>query len=69
MNHHALATRTPAARLREARRQLLERGEPGSGLIEPGLQRSWQRSRQFGLSLAHRQRDAAYRAPSRCVRL
>ncbi len=68
MNHHALATRTPAARLREARRQLLERGEPGSGLIEPGLQRSWQRSRQFGLAPTGRMLGAPHASTPQLVR-
>jgi transcriptional regulator of acetoin/glycerol metabolism len=44
-----LAARPAADRLREARRQLLEAGEPISGLLEPELYSSWQRSRQYGL--------------------
>jgi transcriptional regulator of acetoin/glycerol metabolism len=50
MNATALAMRTPPGRLREARRQLLEAGELASGLLDPTLQASWQRSRQFGLA-------------------
>lgn len=46
----ALATRTPSGRLREARRQWLEEGELAHGLIAPGLQASWCRSRAFGLA-------------------
>jgi transcriptional regulator of acetoin/glycerol metabolism len=46
----ALATRTPPGRLREARRQWLEAGELASGLIDPALHASWQRSRGFGLA-------------------
>jgi len=49
MNTPALATRTPPDRLREARRQLLEAGDLTSGLLDPGLQASWRRSREFGL--------------------
>ena len=40
---------TPSGRLREARRQLLEAGEPASDLLEPWLYESWRRSREFGL--------------------
>jgi len=50
MTASALATRLPPARLREARRQLLEAGDLDGGLIDPGLQASWRRSREFGLS-------------------
>jgi transcriptional regulator of acetoin/glycerol metabolism len=49
MSTSALATRTPSGRLREARRQWLEEGELARGLISPGLQASWRRSRDFGL--------------------
>ncbi|MGY4827757.1 sigma-54-dependent Fis family transcriptional regulator [Sphaerotilaceae bacterium SBD11-9] len=50
MAAHALATRTPSGRLREARRQWLEEGELARGLIAPSLQASWCRSRAFGLA-------------------
>ncbi|HET7793507.1 MAG TPA: sigma-54-dependent Fis family transcriptional regulator [Rhizobacter sp.] len=50
MAAHALATRTPSGRLREARRQWLEEGELAHGLIAPTLQASWCRSRDFGLA-------------------
>ena len=46
----AIAARVPVARLREARRQLLDRGEPEPGLIDPSLQRSWLRSARYGLT-------------------
>jgi transcriptional regulator of acetoin/glycerol metabolism len=49
MGASALAARTPADRLRQARRQLLEAGLPASGLIDDALQASWCRSRNFGL--------------------
>jgi transcriptional regulator of acetoin/glycerol metabolism len=54
MTMPALAERTPAASLREARRQLLERGGVDAGLIDDALGRSWQRSRAFGLAPAGR---------------
>ncbi len=44
------AVRVPAEQLREARRQLLDRGAPSDGLLTPGLQASWDRSRRFGLA-------------------
>lgn len=49
MGQIAHSVRTPSGRLREARRQLLEAGEPASGLLEPWLYESWGRSRDFGL--------------------
>ena len=49
MNGVALATRAPAAQLREARRQLLEAGEVTRGLLDPDLHASWQRSHAYGL--------------------
>jgi len=49
MTATALVARTPPERLREARRQLHEAGDVGAGLLDPGLQASWQRSREFGL--------------------
>lgn len=48
--NHAMAARAPVARLREARRQLFDRGEPEPGLIDPVLRRSWLRSAGFGLA-------------------
>ena len=56
MNHHALATRTPAARLREARRQLLDRGELGTGLIDADL----------AAQLAAQPPASAWRPPAAC---
>ena len=50
MSVTVLATRTPPGRLREARRQLLEAGDLDGGLLDPGLQASWRRSREFGLA-------------------
>jgi transcriptional regulator of acetoin/glycerol metabolism len=45
-----LPTRTSPGRLREARRQLLEAGDLDSELLDPELQASWRRSREFGLA-------------------
>jgi len=50
MNQTVPAIRTHPARLREARRHLLEHGEMRGELIAPVVQRSWQRSREFGLA-------------------
>ncbi|WP_232756646.1 sigma-54-dependent Fis family transcriptional regulator [Thauera phenolivorans] len=44
--------------LREARRQLLERGEIAAGLVDPRLARSWARSQDAGLSPVGRNLDA-----------
>ena len=50
MTASALATRHAAGQLREARRQMLDAGEPAHGLLDPVLHASWQRSRRFGLA-------------------
>ncbi|MGN6529983.1 MAG: sigma-54-dependent Fis family transcriptional regulator [Burkholderiaceae bacterium] len=47
---HALAHRTPAARLRAARDQLLDLGDVDETLLAPGLRASWLRSARFGLA-------------------
>src|SRR5690606_31140283 len=44
--------------LREARRQLLERGEIAAGLVDPRLARSWARSQDAGRSPVGRNLDA-----------
>src|SRR5436309_952629 len=44
-----LASRPAPRMLREARRQLLDRGRVPGDLLEPGLARSWSRSWQAGL--------------------
>ena len=44
-----LTPRSSADRLRTARRQWLDSGQVSDGLISPGLQASWLRSRQHGL--------------------
>jgi transcriptional regulator of acetoin/glycerol metabolism len=45
----ALDARPSACRLREARRRLVDSGECASGLLDPVVAASWQRSRGFGL--------------------
>lgn len=45
-----MSLRTPPSRLRQARRQLLETGELGAGLLDARLHASWQRSRAYGLA-------------------
>jgi transcriptional regulator of acetoin/glycerol metabolism len=49
MTATALAARTPSEQLRRARRQMLEAGGVDGGLLDPALQASWLRSRDFGL--------------------
>ena len=45
----APSPRSAIGQLREARRRLLDHGEPGATQLEPALLQSWQRSRAFGL--------------------
>ena len=68
MNTPALATRTPPDRLREARRQLLEAGHLTSGLLDPGLQASWWRSREFGLAPDGRAQGAPHASGAQLAR-
>ncbi len=49
MSVTALANRTSAVRLREARCQWLQAGTLPNGVLEPALQASWARSRGYGL--------------------
>ncbi|WP_341888734.1 sigma-54-dependent Fis family transcriptional regulator [Variovorax sp. YR752] len=65
---HAIAHRIPAARLRAARRQLLEQGDVEDGLIAPDLQRSWQRSARFGLAPSGRMPGAPHASGPQLVR-
>ncbi|MFT3957197.1 MAG: sigma-54-dependent Fis family transcriptional regulator [Piscinibacter sp.] len=65
---HAIAHRIPAARLREARRQLLDEGEVAHGLIAPELQRSWQRSARFGLAPSGRMPGAPHASAAQLAR-
>ena len=50
MSSTVLATRTAPGQLRQARQQMLQAGEVSCGLLDPGLQASWLRSRSFGLT-------------------
>lgn len=68
MNPHALADRTPAPRLREARRQLLDRGGVAHGLIAEPIARSWQRSQGFGLAPSGRMPGAPHASAQQLAR-
>ena len=65
---HAIAQRIPAARLREARRQLLDAGEVAPELIGAELQRSWQRSARFGLAPSGRMPGAPHASGAQLAR-
>jgi transcriptional regulator of acetoin/glycerol metabolism len=65
---HAIAHRIPAARLREARRQLLDQGEVAQGLIDAELHESWQRSARFGLAPSGRMPGAPHASGPQLVR-
>ncbi len=69
MDTQSPATRNPAARLREARRKLLDTGGVAAGLIDPGLSRSWQRSRDFGLAPTGRAPGAPHASAPQLARL
>ena len=64
----AQAHRTPVRQLREARRQLVEDGEPCGGLLEPLLQASWRRSREFGLAPDGRMPGAPHASAAQLAR-
>ena len=64
----ALVRRTPASRLREARRQLIETGCVSDGLIDAALARSWQRSRDFGLAPTGRAHGAPHASGAQLAR-
>lgn len=70
--HHDAAqgevSRTPPARLREARRHLLATGELQAGLIPDGLRGSWQRSHSFGLAPEGRAPGAPHASGAQLVR-
>ncbi len=65
---HAIAHRIPAARLREARRQFMDRGDVEAGLIAPELHSSWQRSARFGLAPSGRMPGAPHASGPQLVR-
>jgi sigma-54 dependent transcriptional regulator, acetoin dehydrogenase operon transcriptional activator AcoR len=64
----SIAARTPLARLRQARRQLLDTGEVNDGLLTPGLRSSWQRSMQFGLTPVGRAAGAPHASGAQLAR-
>ncbi|MEJ6000994.1 sigma-54-dependent Fis family transcriptional regulator [Paucibacter soli] len=61
-------SRTPAARLRQARRTLLDAGSVAEGLIAPALLNSWQRSRAFGLKPEGRMPGAPHASAAQLLR-
>jgi len=65
---HALAPRTPAARLRAARGQLVDRGDVDAALIGPALRDSWLRSAGFGLAPAGRMPGAPHASGAQLAR-
>jgi transcriptional regulator of acetoin/glycerol metabolism len=64
----ALPSRTPPARLRQARRALLDAGSVAEGLIAPTLLNSWQRSRAFGLTPEGRLPGAPHASAAQLLR-
>lgn len=62
------AVRSPAARLREARRHLLGNGQVPSGLIQEELARSWQRSWDAGLQPVGRMPGAPHASSAQLAR-
>ena len=68
MNTFANDQRTPPALLREARRQLLESGQPGAALADPALRRSWERSQAFGLTPTGRVQGAPHASAAQLAR-
>ncbi len=68
MLDHSLIARTVPARLREARRQLLEGGDVADGQIDAGLLGSWKRSQQFGLTPTGRTPGAPHASAAQLVR-
>ncbi|HUG21328.1 sigma-54-dependent Fis family transcriptional regulator [Piscinibacter sp.] len=68
MPDHAHVMRTPASRLREARRQLLGDGDVHEGVLEPALLRSWRRSSEFGLAPVGRASGAPHASAAQLAR-
>jgi sigma-54 dependent transcriptional regulator, acetoin dehydrogenase operon transcriptional activator AcoR len=68
MPDRSLALRSGPARLREARRQLIETGEVADGAIDAVLRSSWQRSRQFGLAPTGRAPGAPHASAAQLAR-
>jgi len=64
----ALAPRTAAAQLREARRQLLDRGDLAPGLLPAPLLGSWRRSAGFGLAPSGRTPGAPHASSAQLAR-
>jgi transcriptional regulator of acetoin/glycerol metabolism len=65
---HAAALRLPSARLRAARRQLMDTGDVVEGALDAALRLSWQRSRDFGLSPSGRAPGAPHASAAQLQR-
>jgi transcriptional regulator of acetoin/glycerol metabolism len=61
-------SRTPAARLRQARRQLIDQGQVADDLVGPVLRGSWMRSQQFGLQPVGRASGAPHASGAQLAR-
>jgi len=68
MHATTLVTRTPPARLREARRHLLDGGAVADGLIDSQLRSSWQRSQGYGLAPCGRAPGAPHASGAQLAR-
>ena len=68
MSSHALATRPAPARLRAARRQLLDTGLVGDDVIDPALRHSWQRCNGYGLAPTGRVLGAPHASAAQLAR-
>jgi transcriptional regulator of acetoin/glycerol metabolism len=68
MSNHALATRAAPALLRAARRQLLDTGSVGDGVIAHALRHSWQRCNGYGLAPTGRMQGAPHASAAQLAR-
>jgi len=68
MSSHALATRPAPARLRAARRQLLDTGLVDDSGIAPALRHSWQRCKAYGLAPTGRMQGAPHASAAQLAR-
>lgn len=68
MSSHASTTRPTPALLRAARRQLLDSGSVGDGVIAPALRHSWQRCNAYGLAPTGRVQGAPHASAAQLAR-
>ena len=68
MSKSPLKTTSTRPRLREAREALANEGQVPEGLVEPWLQRSWERSRAAGLSPTGRTTGVPYASARQLAR-